>query len=66
MATRCCLTANGWRVIFFFFLREREREKERETMSRGGSERGRERISSRLLVASAEPDMGLTNWETMT
>ena len=37
-------------------------------MSRGGAERGRERIPSRLHTISAEPDAGLepTNRDIMT
>ena len=39
-----------------------------EHASRGGAERGRERVSSRICAVSAEPDAGLdlTNRETMT
>ena len=37
-------------------------------MSRGGTERGRDRIPGRLHTVRAEPDMGLqlTNCEIMT
>ena len=47
--------------FFFFFF-----EKERENMSRGGEERGTERIQSRLRAVSAVPNVGLypTNHET--
>ena len=42
--------------------------KEREHVSRGGAERERQRIPSRLWVVSTEPDTGLesTNPEIMT
>ena len=40
-------------------MRERERERERASMSRGGTDRGRERIPSRLCTVSTEPDVGL-------
>ena len=45
-----------------------ERERERERTSRGGAERGRQRILSRLCAVSTEPDVGLepTNREMMT
>ena len=48
--------------------RERERKRERERVSRGGAERGRERIQSRLHAVSSEPNVGLdlTNCEIMT
>ena len=44
------------------------RERVRARASRGGAERGRERIPSRLSTASAEPDTGLepTNREIVT
>ena len=51
------------------FERERDRGRERENMHQGrGRERGREKIPSRLLKFSAEPDTGLdpTNREIMT
>ena len=43
-------------------------EKEGENTSRGGAERGRERVPSRLCAVSAEPDVGLelTNRESRT
>ena len=39
--------------------RERQRERERLSTSRGGAERRRDRIPSRLHGISAEPDVGL-------
>ena len=47
-------------------VRERERERERE--SRGGAERRRQRIPSRLRATNAEADtvLGLMNHEIMT
>ena len=52
-------------TYFIYFDRERERERERE--SRGGAERGRERIPSRLQAVTAELDAGLepTNLKMM-
>ena len=52
----------------FIFYFERERERERETISRGGAERRRDRIPSRLRTISTEPHMGLKlrNREIMT
>ena len=43
-------------------------ERERESMSRGGEQRERERIPSRLRAVSAEPNarFDLTNREIMT
>ena len=43
-------------------------ERDRDNTSRGGAERGRERILSRLRTVSTEPDEGLkpTNCEIMT
>ena len=53
-----------WIFFFnvYFILRETENEQGR------GTERGRERIPSRLRAVSTEPDMGLElmNHETMT
>ena len=48
--------------VYFLILRESERGRERER------ERGRERIESRLLVVSAESNMGLDpmNCEILT
>ena len=43
---------------FFFFFLYFGREKEHMCKGKRGRERKRERISSRLLVAIAEPDMG--------
>ena len=42
--------------------------RERESTSRGGAERRRDRIPSRLRTISTEPDVGLelTNCEIMT
>ena len=37
----------------------RETEREQAHMSRGGAEKERERIPSRLCAASTEPDVGL-------
>ena len=59
------------RLLFIYFERERERERSaraRERLSRGGAERGRGRIPSRLHAASPEPDVGLdlVNPEIMT
>ena len=59
-----CSVASGLALFFFnvylFILREQ--------VSRGGAERGRERIPSTLHDVSPEPDMGInpTNQETMT
>ena len=44
-------------IYLFIFERQRERERERE--SRGGAERGGERIPSRLCTVSSEADAGL-------
>ena len=55
--------------LSLFILRERvEREQEHGCQRRGGAEREGERIPSRLLTVSAEPDTGLepTNHEIMT
>ena len=51
-----------------FIYVERESERGRKKVSRGGAERGRERIPSRLHAVSAEPDLGLEpmNCESMT
>ena len=43
----------------FIYLFLRERERERESTSGGGTERRRDRITSRLRTISAEPDVGL-------
>ena len=65
---RCLL----FRVLFFFFYKSlfilREGERVCVCMSRGGAERGRQRIQSRLHTISAKPDVGLepTNHEIMT
>ena len=42
--------------------------RDREQVSRGGAERGEERIPSRLHAMSADPNVGLelTNLEIMT
>ena len=50
--------------VYFLILRESERGRERERER----ERGRERIESRLLVVSAESNMGLDpmNCEILT
>ena len=47
--------------LFIYFEREGEREREREPActSGGGAEREGERILSRLLAVSLEPDVGL-------
>ena len=52
----------------FFFFKWLFILKEREQVSRGGTERGRERIPSRLHTVSTEPDTGLepTNRGIMT
>ena len=51
--------------MFIYFW---ERDRERERASRGGEERGRQRIWSRLCTDSREPKAGLefTNCEIMT
>ena len=41
-------------MFIYFWKRERERERERERMSRGGAERGRHRIRSRLQALSCQ------------
>ena len=53
---------------FVYFLRERERARMSERTIRRGTERGKERILSRLRAASTEPSVGheLTNHEIMT
>ena len=58
-------------VSFLFFLKFIYlflRERERESTSGGGTERRRDRITSRLHTISAEPDVGLelTNSEIVT
>ena len=45
-------------VVSFFFFLYFGREKEHMCKGKRSRERKRERISSRLLVAIAEPDMG--------
>ena len=54
------------RCFFKFIYSEKERE--RVSTSRGGPERRRDRIPSRLRTISAEPDVGLelTNCEITT
>ena len=54
--------------LSLFIERERERERERASISRGGAERRRDRIPSRLCTTSTEPNVGLelTNREIMT
>ena len=42
-------------LTFVYF----ERERKRDNTSRGGAERVREKIPSRLLTVSAQPDMRL-------
>ena len=42
----------------YLFLKERERERERENEQGRGREREGERIPSRLLAVSAQPDTG--------
>ena len=67
----------GFIFIFFFkfiyFERDKERERVHVGMREGQRERGRERIPSRLLAVSMEPDVGfdhagldLTSCEKMT
>ena len=46
-------------VYLFIFERERERERERDSKQGRGRERGRQRIPSRLLTVSTEPNAGL-------
>ena len=56
----------GYFCILILILRERERERERA--GEGPGESKRERIPSRVLAVSTEPDAGfeLTNGEIMT
>ena len=51
-----------------YFERETETETERQSISGRRTERGRERIPSRLCTDSTEPDVGLelTNHVIMT
>ena len=51
-----------------YFERETETETERQSISGRRTERGRERIPSRLCTDSAEPNVGLElkNCEIMT
>ena len=46
-------------LMFTYFERERERERERVGQWGEGTQRGRERITSRLHAVRAEPDAGL-------
>ena len=54
--------------MFILFTFERGREAVSESTRRGGAERGRERIPSRLHTVRAEPRAGLgpTNHEITT